>query len=208
MNRLTSLTRRIRRTVLARRRPLAALSAAGAVAVGLQAASPDPPARATVLTAAHDIPAGTVVRPGDVRAAAFAPANVPEGALRTAGDAVGRTTAAPLRAGEPVTDARLVAGALLDGYPGRVGAPVRISDVGAVALLRVGDRVDVLAADPRTGRAEVVAESVPVLTVPRARDRGNELVPGALVVLAVTDETARALAGASAGSYLSLTLVR
>lgn len=208
MNRLTSLTRRARRAVLARRRPLAALSAAAAVAVGLQAASPAPPARTTVLTAAQDIPAGTVVGPGDVRAVGYAPATAPDGALRTVEEAVGRTTTSPLRAGEPLTDVRLVAGALLDGYPGTVGAPVRIPDAGAVALLRVGDRVDVLAADPRTGRADVVAESVPVLAVPRARDQGNEMVPGALVVLAVPEETARELAGASVGAYLSLTVVR
>lgn len=207
MNRLTSSVRRVRRTILAHRRLLAALSAAAAVAVGLQAAAPTPPARITVLTAARDIPGGTVLARDDLRPAAFVPDNVPDGALRTAGDVVGRTTAAPMRAGEPVTDVRLTTGALLDGFPGTVAAPVRISDAGAVALLRAGDLVDVLAADPHSGRAVEVAQRVPVVAVPRAGDEGNDLVPGALVVLAVSTETARTLAGASVGSYLSVTLV-
>ena len=208
MNRLTSLVRGLRRTVLARRRLLAALSATAAVAVGLQAVAPPPPARTTVLTAARDIPGGTVLGPDDVRPAAFSSDTVPHGALRRAGQALGRTTAAPLRAGEAVTDVRLVTGTLLDGYPGTVAAPVRISDAGVVALLQVGDRVDVLAADPRSGRAVALAHRVPVVAVPRAGEEGNALVPGALVVLGVSEETARTLAGASVGSYLSLTLVR
>lgn len=208
MNRLTSTARRVRRSVLARRRPLAALSAALAVAVGLQAASPTPAARTIVITAARDVPTGTVLGAGDVEAAAYDPTAVPDGALRTTDQALGRTVAAPLRAGEPLTDVRLVAGSLLDGHPGAVAAPVRIADAGAVTLLRVGDLVDVLAADPQTGHATTVAHHVRVVAVPKADSAGNDLVPGALVVLAVPPETARALAGASVASYLSVTLVR
>ena len=80
--------------------------------------------------------------------------------------AVGRTLAAPVREGEPVTDVRLVSPSLLAGYPGRVAVPVRIADADAVGLLQTGDRVDLLAADPRGGRASYVAVDVPVVAVP------------------------------------------
>ncbi len=77
MNRLTLLHRRLRRTLLARRRPLAGLAAAVAVAAGLQAAAEPPSPKALVLTAARDIPGGTVVRSSDLTRVAFHPASVP-----------------------------------------------------------------------------------------------------------------------------------
>ena len=51
----------VRRAVLRRRRLLSALCAAAAVLAGLQAAAPPPPPTVTVLTAARDLPAGTVL---------------------------------------------------------------------------------------------------------------------------------------------------
>ena len=209
----TTLTRpssrrrgRLRRAVLARRRLLAAVAAAFAVVVGLQAAAPPPVATRTVLTAARDLPAGAVVAPDDLTRTAFLPGTVPAGALTEAGELVGRTTTGPVHAGEALTDVRLVSGSLLEGYPGRVAVPVRVADPGAVALLRVGDRVEVIAADPQ-GRSEavVVASEAPVVAVPRATE-GGALASGGLVVLAVTDETARALAAAAVSGYLSLAI--
>jgi Flp pilus assembly protein CpaB len=204
MNRLALLRRRVRRTVLARRRLLAALAAGTAVAAGLQAAAAPPPPTTTVLTAARDLPGGTVVRASDLVRTEFTPASVPAGAV-TAAAALGRTTAAPVRAGEPLTDVRLVSGSLLDGYPGRVAAPVRIGDSGAVDLLRIGDRVDVVAADPQ-GRAPatVVAYDAPVVALPRGGDDGAALTTGGLLVLAVSEETAAELAGAGVSRYLSV----
>ncbi|MGZ4536782.1 MAG: SAF domain-containing protein, partial [Nocardioidaceae bacterium] len=66
MDQLRRTYRRFRRAVLARRRLLAALCAAGAVAAGLQATSVPPPATASVLTAARDLPAGAVLGAGDL----------------------------------------------------------------------------------------------------------------------------------------------
>ncbi len=160
-----------------------------------------------VLTAAHDLDGGTVVGRGDLSLTAFSPDSVPDGAVTTAELVVGRTTTGPVRAGEPITDVRLVAGSLLDGYPGRVAAPVRIGDPGAVALLRIGDRVDVIAADPQGRReAVVVAAGAPVVALPRASD--TALASGGLVVLAVDEETARELAAASVSAYLSVVVTR
>jgi Flp pilus assembly protein CpaB len=199
--------RRLHRAVLARRRPLAALLAALAVLVGLQAASPASPPTRGVLVAAHDLDGGLVLGPGDLVRSSLPPENVPAGAVTAMGQVLGRTTTGPVRAGEPITDVRLVGASLLDGYPGRVAAPVRVGDPGAVGLLRIGDRVDVIAADPQGGSdAVVVAQAVPVLALPRAED--TALASGGLVVLAVGDETARTLAAASVSSYLSLVITR
>src|SRR3954467_8454852 len=123
LHRLTAAVRPVRRAVLARRRLLAAVLTAVAVATGLHAAAAPPPAVVDVVVAARDLPAGTVLDAGDVRSVVFAPGSVPAGA---APDAAGRTLAAPLRAGEPVTDVRLVGPALTDGYPGLAAVPVRL----------------------------------------------------------------------------------
>ena len=208
MDRLLLLRRRLRRLLLARRRPLAALAAGLAVLSGLQAAAPAPPATRAVLTAARDLPAGAVLDRSDLAYARFAPDSVPRGVVSGATGVLGRTTAGPVRAGEPLTDVRLVAGSLLDGYPGAVASPVRIGDAGAVALLRVGDRIDVIAADPR-GRegARVVARAARVIALPRETDAAPGS-PGGLVVLAVDDRTAADLATAGVSSYLSIVIRR
>jgi hypothetical protein len=106
-----------------------------------------------------------------------------------------------------VTDARLVTTSLLDGYPGLVGVPVRIGDAAAVRLLRVGDRIDVLAADPqRRSPASVVDHDVPVLAIPRPEEATPGLTSGALLVVGVSDAAARTLAQASVSSVLSVVL--
>jgi Flp pilus assembly protein CpaB len=191
--------------VLVRRRALAAVSAALAVLVGVQAAAPPAPDLRPVLTAARDLPAGTRLTADDLARVPFRPGSVPAGTLEHLSEAVGRTTTGPIRAGEPLTDVRLVTGDLLAGYPGRVAVPVRVADPAAVGLLDIGDRVDVIASDPR-GDSEpaVVAARAPVVALPRASEAA--LASGGLVVLAVDPATARALAGAAVSSYLSVVL--
>ena len=192
---------------MARRRSLAAVAAALSVLVGFQAAAPPAAPTRSLPTAAHDLPGGAVVGAADLVRTPFSPGSVPDGVLVDSHAAVGRTTAGPIRAGEPITDVRLVSGSILDGYPGRVAAPVRIGDPGAVALLRIGDRVDVIAADPQ-GRSEpaLVADDAPVVALPRSGD--TPLASGGLVVLAVDEETARSLAAAGVTGYLSVVITR
>lgn len=199
--------RRVRRAFLVRRRALAAAAAAGAVLLGFQAAAPPPAPTSMVVAAARDLPAGSVITAHDVSTRALPPAAVPAGAVAAATTLLGRTTTGPVREGEVLTDVRVVNGSLLDGYPGRVAAPVRIADAGAVSLLRVGDTVDVVAADPQGRREAVtVAEGAAVVALPRSG--GSSLATGGLVVLAVSDDTARSLAAAAVSGYLSVVLAR
>ena len=199
------LRRGLRRTVLARRRPLAAACAAVAVLAGVHAARPQPASTVPVRVAAHDLASGTVLSGDDLVTRPY-PADVaPPGSVS---HAVGRTLAAPVRAGEPVTDVRLVAPSLVAGYPGRVALPVRVADADAVALLRVGDRVSLVAADPRRGTASYVAVDVPVLALPRPGSTAPEAaqLSGRLVVVASFPSDVDHIAGAAATDLLSLVI--
>ncbi len=193
--------RAVRRTVLRRRRPLAALLAAVAVAAGLTATRAGPPASVEVRVAAHDLPAGEVLGAGDLTAVDLPPDAVPSG---LAGDAVGRVLAAPVSRGEPLTEARLVGEALTAGRPELTALPVRLPDAGMVDLLRVGDVVDLVAADPQAGSTEVVATAARVLALPAADDvTGPTGLPGRLVVVGVSRPEVAGVAGAMARTVVT-----
>ena len=199
--RLTRILRRVRRAVLARRRLLAALLTGVAVAVGVQAATAPPPPSVGVLTAARDLPAGAVLGSDDLVTVDFAPGSVPTGATR---DAVGRTLAAPVRRGEPVTDVRLLGPALTAGTPELTAVPVRLPDAGMVELLEVGDRIDLIATDPQGAGASVVATGVPVLALPSgSAETDASGQPGGLVVVGVASTEVTALADAGVRLFLT-----
>lgn len=202
--RLADRARSVRRAVLRRRRLLAALLTAVAVAAGLQAVAAPPPPSESVLVAARDLPAGVVIAAADLQPVAFAPGSAPDG---VAADAVGQVLAAPLRRGEPVTDVRLVGPALTEGTPGVTAVPVRLPDAGMVALLDVGDRIDLVAADPQAGGAEVVAYDVPVLAIPGAAadSPGDSSLPGRLVVVGAEPTEVGAIADAAVRAFVTYT---
>jgi Flp pilus assembly protein CpaB len=198
----------LRRAVLRRRRVLAAALTAVAVLAVLRTVAPPPPATVAVLVAARDLSSGTLVSGDDVAEVGYRPATVPDG---LAVDPVGRTLAAPVRRGEPLTDVRLVGPRLTDGYDAAtdlVAIPVRLPDAGSVALLAVGDRIDLLATDPSVGDARLVAASVPVLAVPQFDDAASGAVTGRLVVLGAPPATAEVVAGAAVRDFLSFTFAR
>jgi len=216
--------RSVRRAVLRRRRWLAAAAAAGAVLSGAAAVADPPPDRVPVLVADRDLPAGAVLRSADLELVDFAPGSLPAGVLDRR--AVGRTLAAPLREGEAVTDVRLVGPALADPDPGLVAVPVRLPDAGMVALLRVGDAIDLVATDPAAGLAAatdpaptagsggsvVVARGVPILALPTEAQAGassGTTDPGArggrLVVLGLADPQVTQVANATARAFVTFT---
>ncbi|MFC6288175.1 SAF domain-containing protein [Nocardioides sp. GCM10027113] len=196
---------RVRRAVLARRRPLAALLAAVAVAAGLHATAAPPPPSETVLAAARDLPAGTTLEPGDLIEVALPPDAVPDG---VADAPVGRTLAAPLRAGEALTDVRLVGPALTAADPGLTALPVRLPDPAAASLLEVGDRIDLLATDPQRPGAQVVAWDLPVLAVPPPADALSGGQPGAVVVVGADPAEVTAVTDAAVRLFLTFAYAR
>lgn len=203
-SRVSRATGSVRRAVLRRRRLLAALLTAAAVAGGLRAVAAPPPATVPVVVAARDLSAGTALGADDLVTVEFAPDSAPAG---LADRPAGRTLAAPLRRGEPVTDVRLVGPELTEGMADVTAIPVRLPDAGMVELLEVGDRIDLVAADPRGTGAETVASDVPVLAIPSADAAGPGAagLPGRLVVVGVDPAQVGEVAAAAVGSFVTFT---
>ncbi len=209
------------------RRLVAAALAAVAVLAALDVLRPAPVLGVPVVVASRDLPAGARLDATELTVVLERPGTAPSGSARSPAELTGALLAAPLRAGEPITDVRLVSAALLAAYAPSLGrdvgeATVRLSDPGGVATVTAGSLVDVLAATtagPRAGApASVIAAGVPVLAVPgRAAgptSTGGGLLSaaasqpvdsaGGLLVLAVTPATARLLAQAAVTSQLSV----
>lgn len=169
---------RVRSVVLGRlggwpRRALAValLALAGVLALVDRATGhgPAPPPDGTVvLTAARDLAAGTSLDRDDVMPVRVPRGLVPAGALTGLDDVKGRRLAAPARRGETLTDVRLVGSQLTAGLreSEQVAVPLRLADAGIAALLRPGDRVDVLATP--TGCAATAAVAHDIVAAPEA----------------------------------------
>ncbi|MGH3459410.1 SAF domain-containing protein [Aeromicrobium sp.] len=192
---------RISRFVLRHRRPLAALLAGLAVLLALGALRAEPPGH-TVVVAAHDLASGTKLAAADVRRARLPEAVAPAHSTSRVDDVIGRTVAGPMRRGEVVTDRRVVRADRMSGFPsGTVLATVRLADADALASLRVGDRVDVVAVAPDGGeRAEVVARGVEIVTLP-STDHESGGVP---VGVATSEDEALRLAERALDARLSV----
>jgi Flp pilus assembly protein CpaB len=181
----------------------AVLLAASALAFA-EHVRPDPPASTAVVVAARDLESGALIHRDDVRLVSMPDDVVPSAAATAVADVAGETVAAPMRAGEPLTDRRVVGASLVSGYPaGSVAAPIRVTDAEAAALLTVGDRVDVYSAPAVGDEARLVVADAPVVAVPR---NGPDPGGGALIVLAVDDGAAASLAGTASHGVLSIVL--
>jgi Flp pilus assembly protein CpaB len=206
LHRLRDARDQVRRRVLRRRRLIAALLLGVGAAVALRSVAPPPPATATLLVAARDLPAGREVAAADLVSVQVPPDVVPRGLARSP---VGRRLAAPVRAGEAVTDVRLVGPALGAAQPaGTVTVPVRLSDAGQVALLSPGDRISLLGTDTRAGTTEVLARDATVLAVPDPSTAADGALPGRLVVLALDSAAVYHVTSASAAEYVTYTWSR
>lgn len=195
--------RSARRAVLARRRPLAALLTATAVLVGVRTVAAPPPATTGVLVAARDLPAGTTLVADHLTTVDFAEGTEPSA---VAAQPVGRTLAAPVSAGEPITDPRLLGQGLAQAHDGLAVLPVRLPDAGAAALLRPGDRIDLLATAP-SGETRTIADHVWVVTLGPASE-GDSGVSGRLVVVAVSEASSEQVTSASVTEFLTYTYSR
>jgi Flp pilus assembly protein CpaB len=221
---------------VARHRPLVLLLCAVAALIGTaRALTPAPAATRPVTVAAHDLGAGHVLAEGDLRTVDW-PADLspPPSGGSTATSLAGRTLTAAVRAGEPVTDARLLGPGTLAGQPpGTLAVPVRLADPTTAGIVSPGDHVDVIAGtaaevpglEPGPGSgppdADVVAWDVVVLATPGRGDgpatgSGGGLSAltggstdqssdaGGLLVVAADRATAVRLARAQAGRVLSV----
>jgi pilus assembly protein CpaB len=198
--------RRPRSPVHTARRAAAVLLALLALVLALRppprTSTADESADVPVTVAAADLPAGAVLTAGDLTVAPFPAVLAPDGVAADPAPVVGRVLAGAVRAGEPVTDVRLVGAGLTALLPeGQVAAPVRLADLAVASLVRAGDRVDVLATQPDAETAEVVAGSALVLATPDGDDAA-----GGLLLLAVDGATATRLAATATSATLTVSL--
>ncbi len=113
-----------------------------------------------VVVAARPLAVGEVTTPAALQVLLFPRDLVPDGAATALGQVVGRPLTATLNRGEPVTTDRTRPSSLLTGQPRDLLAfHVMITDARSLAMVRPGDRVDLV------GPEGVVARGAPVLAV-------------------------------------------
>jgi Flp pilus assembly protein CpaB len=208
---LAGRVERLRRRVLLRRRLLAAVAAGIAVFVAVSGAASPPPPTVPVWTAARDLAAGTTLTADDLLQAGFSQGSVPAHALRSPRAVLGRTLAGPVGRGQPLSVLDVVRPGMAGHYPGRVAVPVRITDPAVVGMLRVGDRVSLVAADPADPGAGsmTLATDAAVAALPAAAAGDSAAgLPGRLVVVAVPPDEADAVATASASFFVTVLWLR
>ena len=176
------------------RRPLAATLAFIAVLCALSALRPDPPATVALVAAAADLPAGARLTADDLARISFPSDFAIPGAIAEPSTVIGHVLLTPMRAGEILTETRLWAPDA-SAESGTRAVPVRLADADVAALLAPGMRIDVVRSDS-TGGADVVAEDVRLIAVPRESS-------GSLLLVATDRPTAIRLAAASTLGGLS-----
>lgn len=148
-----------RRRVL-RRGVAAACAVAAVLGVIALARAPKGGPLTPVVVAARPLAVGEVATPDALQVRLFPAELVPDDAANTVAQVVGRPLTATLSRGEPVTTERTRPASVLTGQPVDLLAfHVMIADAQSVAMVRPGDRVDLV------GPGGVVARSAPVLAV-------------------------------------------
>lgn len=196
----------LRRAVSWHRRKLGVLAAVIAVVATVTALSPAPPPTTDVVVAAVPLSPGHRLSAGDLTVAAVPDALVPEAAVTDPAQVVGRTLTGALTRGQMLTEPAVVRPGPEPRGDGLVTTPLRLSDPEVVDLLRVGDEIDVLAADPRSGTSTVVAERARIAAIPEVVSSGP-LSGGSgtqLVLVEVSPKVAAALAAAAVNGPLSV----
>jgi len=160
-----------------------------------------------VVVAVADLPSGAPLRAADLAVREWPAELAPGGAVRAVPDADGRSLVGAVRAGEPITDARL-AGAGPVGGPDAAVVAVRLADAGVAAVLAPGSRVDVVAAGERADQPVVLSADATVQAVLGPEQRAG---PGAgsgerLVLIAMPRSSASRVAAVSLTRPVAVTL--
>lgn len=180
----------------------------------------DPNARRTeVMIAARDLAPGHILGPDDLRAASRETASLPDGFAGSPTPLLGATLTGAIHAGEILTDLRVIGprlAAVATGSPDARIVPIRLADNAVAAILRSGDRVDVVAATENTDSVpsrgpNTAAGAHPARTL--AADAAVVLVSGGdsprdsgerVVLVALDAEHATAVAAASLHTALTV----
>jgi pilus assembly protein CpaB len=189
------------------RRWFAALLACVAVLATLEALSPEAAATVPVVVAAHEIAGGSTIAASDVEVLAFPGVVVPEGAIGDPSALVGSEVVVTVPARRPLTRADLLDAAAL-ASPGKMAVPVRFSDAGTVAILRVGSHIDVLGQSGQDAAVATIAQNLRVVAIPGS-DAGGVLgssSAGGLVLVEADETQSAAILTAGSGGTLGYVL--
>lgn len=198
------------RTVVIRRVGAAALAC---LALALLVRGDPGSDRSPVVVAAHDLQPGRVLTDSDVELVQREAGSLPDGTVTAVSEVSGHTLSGPTRAGEPLTDLRVLGPRLAAAAAGVEDArivPLRLADPAVAELLREGDRVDILTVDPdmpsnpdRTPDATILAAgAVVVLVTPSTTGREQR---DRVVMLALPASEATTVAAASLTHAITVT---
>lgn len=181
--------------------------------------APKQEVRTQVFAAVRDLPAGSVIRKGDLKKVAVLQKDFPKGGVVKETDAMNRVVLHPVAANEAFVTSKL---SLLTGAegiqatitPGYRAVSVQITDVSGVAGLIVeGAHVDVLFTRPGSmaeALTSTILQNVTVLAIGRAPQSGQTIDPRApkspVATLVVTPEQAQKLELAKNQGKISLSL--
>ncbi|AHH21539.1 putative Flp pilus assembly protein CpaB [Nocardia nova SH22a] len=196
-----------------------------AVLAAVLALRGDPAAhRRSVVVAARELTPGRILTADDLRRTDLPAAVVPAGAVTDPAQLVGATSTGAVHAGEILTDLRVVSPRLAAAATGAADArivPMRLADNAVTAILRPGDRVDVVAADDppadtdtdtdthqrRAPVARTLAGDAAVVLVSGTAATGTARAPAAserIVLLALDPDHAATVAAASLRTALTV----
>lgn len=173
----------------------------------------------TIVVAARDLPAGTILRREDLETLEWPGSAMPEGFATQAGEVVGRGLVVEVRKSEPMVAWKLAdkeaGGGLAITIPeGMRAVSVEVDEViGVAGFVLPGTRVDVLATvmptnDRRQITTRIILQNVPALAADQAyqREIEGEPQPVTVVTLLVTPEEAEALTLAATEGRIQLAL--
>lgn len=212
--------RSVRRHLWRWRFALVSLLLGLATALTVHLLRPPPPATVDLVVTTRPVTAGTELTRDDVAVRAVAAAVAPPGAVHTPDRLLGRATVVGLPAGAPLHTTLVSDDGVSAAAPrGTVVVPVRLSDDAVAALLRPGDRVDLLAGTTSSAvpsdAPQYLARGALVLPVPATRTPeggGGLLGPvsdgdAPVTLVAVTPKDAPELSAVSGWGSVTAVLV-
>ena len=181
------------------RRGLGLLALCFALITGLGAALSPPTAPVALVVAARALPPGAALAASDLAVVMVNDEQVPDGAFTDPQQVIGRPLVISLTKNTPITTSVLTSESLTDHDAGEVLVPFRVRDADVAGLLRVGDRLTIVAASPE-GISTTVAEHLRVARLPSSANGGlmsASSSSGALIVVTATRSVAQQVAAVS-----------
>ena len=196
------------------RRAAAVLCLLAALGTALTRGRPSVTPTVPTVVTSHAVSAGSVLSASDLTLAAWPASAAPADGTRAVTAVVGRRVAATVRRGMPITAADLLEPAVAAALArGQAASTVELTTSSQVAILRVGDHVDLYPSSDTSALGDTTpaasgspaAQNAEVLSVLPASDATPDDKP-ALVV--ATDRSAAARLAARASAAFVATLVQ